>query len=253
METILHKNQAPKRKLRHPVRIKTEQSIEEPDQSFWEEWKHQHPTTDGFSADGSTPAAAEPGITAPHRAHLTGRPTFWHCSHRLRRSAKAVIAAAIVLVIVIGGIHLSDNGFLRASRTQNVVEYGGQSTLLTNMSEQDYELIFRKPGFIPKTYKLISDHKYDYMRTLEYSDGVKTLTIRYTLCKEDADAQIDNERHPQEEKSILLKHKYDAVLSVPKLPDAYTVFSWKDGLIQYIILSHESKETLLQIAESMVP
>ena len=253
METILHKNQAPKRKLRHPVRIKTEQSIEEPDQSFWEEWKHQHPTADGFSADGSTPAAAEPGITAPHRAHLTGRPTFWHCSHRLRRSAKAVIAAAIVLVIVIGGIHLSDNGFLRASRTQNVVEYGGQSTLLTDMINGNYELMFRMPTFIPKEYEFSSDYTTHYMRILEYSNGTQTLIIKYDILSVDTDISLDSERHPQEEKIIKLNQKYNAILFLSEQPGSYTVFTWQDGLIQYQIYSHESEKILIQIAESISP
>ena len=154
MEVLLYKNQTLKRKLRHPARIGTAKSIEEPDQSFWEEWKLQHQTVNGSFAEG--------------RSH-----------HKLRPPAKAAIAAVAALVVLIGGIHLSDNGFLRASRTQNVVEHGGESTLLTDMMDGDFELMFRVPAFIPEGYKVLSDYKAEHMRILEYSSDTKTLKITY--------------------------------------------------------------------------
>lgn len=226
MDVLLHKNQTPKRKLRHPARSAAEQGIEEPDQSFWEEWKHQHQTAGGSFTDGS--------------------------SHKLRRPVKAAVAAAAVLAVTVSGIHLSGSGFLRASRTQNVVEYGGESMLLTDMADGDYELVFRKPTFIPKTYKLVSDYKYDYMRMLKYSNGVKTLTIKYDILS-DTDVSLDSERHPQEEKLILLNQKYDATISSSKQSDAYTTLTWQDGLIHYQIYSHESENILIKIAESITP
>ena len=225
MDVLLHKNQMPKRKRWHPVRTETEQGIEVPDQSFWEEWKHQHQTAHGSFADGR---------------------------RRLRRTAKAAIAAAAVLAIAVGGIHLSDNGFLRASRTQNMVEYSRQSTLLTDMMDGDYDLIFRKPTFILKTYKLLSAYKYDYMRILEYSNGIHTLIIKYNL-KSDTDISLDSERHPQKEKSIQLNQKYDAILSLSDHPGSYTTLTWQDGLIQYQIYGHEPETILIKIAESIAP
>ena len=226
MEVILHDNQTPKRKRKHPVKIEAEQSIEEPDQSFWEEWKQQHQTANGSFTDGN--------------------------SHKLRRSAKVAVAAAAALAIVVGGIHLSDNGFLRASRTQNVVEHGGESTLLTDMMDGDYELLFKKPGYMPKEYEIVFDHKYDYMRILKYSNGTQTLTIKYDLLS-DSDTSLDRERHPQKEKSIRLNQKHDAILSFSGQFDAYTTLVWQDGLIQYRILGYESEDILIQIAESITP
>lgn len=225
MDVLLHKNQMPKRKRWHPVRTETEQGIEVPDQSFWEEWKHQHQTAHGSFADGR---------------------------RRLRRTAKAAIAAAAVLAVAVGGIHLSDNGFLRASRTQNVVEYSRQSTLLTDMMDGDRNLIFRKPGFIPKEYKVAFDYMTNYMRFLEYSNGTHTLIIKYDILS-DIDVSLDSERHPQGETTIRLNKKYDAILSVSEQSGAYTTLTWQDGLIQYRILSYESEKTILKIAESMTP
>ena len=147
---------------------------------------------------------------------------------------------------------MSDNGFLRASRTQNVVEYGGQSTLLTDMINGNYELMFRMPTFIPKEYKFTSDYITDHMRILEYSNDTQTLTIKYDILS-DTNISLDSERHPQGEKSVRLNQKYDAILSLPKQPGSYTVLTWQDGLIQYRILSHESEKILLQIAESITP
>ena len=143
MEVLLYKNQTLKRKLRHPARIGTAKSIEEPDQSFWEEWKLQHQTVNGSFAEG--------------RSH-----------HKLRPPAKAAIAAVAALVVLIGGIHLSDNGFLRASRTQNVVEHGGESMLLTDMMDGDFNLEFRKPGFVPEGYKVLFDYESDHMRIFQW-------------------------------------------------------------------------------------
>ncbi len=227
MDVLLHKNQTPKRKLRHPAKSAGEQGIEEPDQSFWEEWKHQHQTAGGSFTDGS--------------------------SHKLRRPVKAAVAAAAVLAVTVSGIHLSGSGFLRASRTQNVVEYGGESMLLTDMADKDYDIIFKKPGFIPKEYKLISYYTTHYMRILEYSDGTKTLSIKYNLLSIDADISLDNERHFQKGKNIRLNQKYDAILFTPEQLDAYTALTWQDGLIQYQIYSHESEKILIQIAESIAP
>lgn len=225
MEALLHENQTPKRKRRHPARIETEQGIEEPDQSFWEEWKQQHQAADGSFTESSR--------------------------HKLRPSAKAAIAAAAVLAIVAGGIHLSDNGFLRASLTQNVVE-DGQSMLLTDMMDENYNLTFIKPRFIPKEYKVISDYQSSHMRMLVYSNGTQTLSIKYVMLS-DLDTFLDNERHPQEENSIQLNQKYTAMLSYSEQPGAYTALIWQDGLIQYKISGYEAKETLLQIAESIMP
>lgn len=225
MDVLLHKNQMPKRKRWHPVRTETEQGIEVPDQSFWEEWKHQHQTAHGSFADGR---------------------------RRLRRTAKAAIAAAAVLAVAVGGIHLSDNGFLRASRTQNVVEYSRQSTLLTDMMDGDYELMFRKPEFIPKEYEIVSDYKFDYMRTLKYSNGTHTIVIKYSILS-DTDVFLDSERHPQTEKKIQLNKKYDVILSLSEQSGSYTVLTWQDGLIQYRLLGDESEKILLQIAESIIP
>lgn len=225
MEVLLHENQMPKRKMRHPARIKTGKGIEEPDQSFWEEWKQQQQTAKGTFAAGR--------------------------SHKLRPAAKTAIAAAAVLAVVIGGMHLSDNGFLRASRTQNVVE-DGQSKLLTDMMDGDYELVFRKPSFVPKEYKVASDYTTDQMRILEYSNGTQTLTIKYHKLS-DMDSSLDNERHLQEKKSVRLNHKYDATLSLSGQSDAYTILAWQDGLIKYKVLGYESEETLLKIAESIMP
>lgn len=227
MEVLLYKNQTLKRKLRHPARIGTAKSIEEPDQSFWEEWKLQHQTVNGSFAEG--------------RSH-----------HKLRPPAKAAIAAVAALVVLIGGIHLSDNGFLRASRTQNVVEHGGESTLLTDMMEGDYNLIFRKPGFVPKGYKVLSDYKSDNMRMLEYSNDTQTLRITYDILS-DSDIFLDDERHPEKEKSVRLNKKYDAILSFSGSTDTYTTLIWQDGLIQYRISGYESETVLLQIAESIMP
>lgn len=226
MEVLLHENQTPKRKREYPARIEAEQCIEEPDQSFWEEWKQQQ-TANKVSADNR--------------------------SHKLRRPAKAAIAAAAVLAVVVGGIHLSDSGFLRASRTQNVVEYDGQSTLLTDMMDGDYELVFRVPTFIPEGYKILSDYEDNYMRILEYSDGTTILAVKYDLLLDGTDVSLDSERHPQAEKSIRLNQKYDATLFVSEQPGAFTVLSWQDGLIQYKISGYESEEILLQIAESITP
>ncbi len=227
MEALLYKNQTLKRKLRHPARIGTAKSIEEPDQSFWEEWKLQHQTVNGSFAEG--------------RNH-----------HKLRPPAKAAIAAVAALVVLIGGIHLSDNGFLRASRTQNMVEHGGESTLLTDMMEGDYNLIFRKPGFVPKGYKALSDYESDHMRILEYSNSTKTLTIKYTILS-DSDTFLDSERHFEDEKTIRLGQKYDAILFLSGSSGTYTTLTWQDGLIQYKISGYETQETLLQIAESIIP
>lgn len=223
MEVLLHENQMPKRKMRHPARIKTGKGIEEPDQSFWEEWKQQQQTAKGTFAAGR--------------------------SHKLRPAAKTAIAAAAVLAVVIGGMHLSDNGFLRASRTQNVVE-DGQSKLLTDMMDGDYELVFRKPGFVPREYEIASDYTTDQMRILEYSNGAQTLTIKYYKLS-NTNFFLDNERHPQEEKSIRLNQKYDAVLTRSGSSNAYTSLTWQDGLIRYRILGYESEEVLQKIAESM--
>lgn len=229
MDDLFHKKQIPKRNLTHPARIEAEQSIEAPDQSFWEEWKQQHPATGSSLAD----------------SHIRSY------NHKLRPLAKTAIAATAALAVVLGGIHLSDNGFLRASRTQNVVE-DGQSMLLTDMVDGDYELVFRQPKFVPKEYEVISDHTTDYMRILKYSNGTQTLTIKYDILS-DTDTSLDNERHPQEEKSVRLNQKYDAILSLSESPNAYTILTWQDGLIKYRILSYESEETLLQIAESIIP
>ena len=226
MEVLLHENQMPKRKMRHPARIKTGKGIEEPDQSFWEEWKQQQQSAKGTFAAGR--------------------------SHKLRPAAKTAIAAAAVLAVVIGGMHLSDNGFLRASRTQNVVEHGKQGTLLTDMMNGDYDLIFRVPTFIPEKYKVISDYQSDHMRILEYTNGNETIIIKYYRLP-NMDTSLDDERHPQEEKSVRLNQKYDAILSFSEQPDAYTILTWQDGLIKYRILSYESEETLLKIAESIMP
>lgn len=223
MEVLLHENQMPKRKMRHPARIKTGKGIEEPDQSFWEEWKQQQQTAKGTFAAGR--------------------------SHKLRPAAKTAIAAAAVLAVVIGGMHLSDNGFLRASRTQNVVE-DGQSKLLTDMMDGDYELVFRIPTFIPREYKFMSDYVTDQMRILEYSNGAHTLIIKYYKLS-NTNFFLDSERHPKEEKSIRLNQKYDAVFSFSESSDAYTSLTWQDGLIQYRILGYESEETLQKIAESI--
>lgn len=227
MEVLLHENHMPKRKHKYPAGIETEQGIEEPDQSFWEEWKQQHQNVNG-------PSAAV------------------RSNHKLRRPAKAAIAAAAVLTVVIGGVHLSDNGFLRASRTQNVVKHGGDSTLLTDMMDGDYELMFRKPAFVPEGYRVASDYKADHMRMLEYSNGTQTLVIKYNLLS-DADTFLDNERHPQEEKSVLLNHKYDAILSFSSQAGTYTSLTWQNGLIQYRILGYEPEKTLIQVAESILP
>lgn len=225
MEVLLHENQMPKRKMRHPARIKTGKGIEEPDQSFWEEWKQQQQTAKGTFAAGR--------------------------SHKLRPAAKTAIAAAAVLAVVIGGMHLSDNGFLRASRTQNVVE-DGQSKLLTDMVDGDHELVFRVPTFIPREYQFKSDYTTDHMRMIAYSNGTKTLTIEYHKLSH-SDTSLDNERHLQENKSVLINKKYDATISFSGQSDAYTILIWQDGLIQYRILGYESEETLLKIAESIVP
>ena len=187
MEVLLYKNQTLKRKLRHPARIGTAKSIEEPDQSFWEEWKLQHQTVNGSFAEG--------------RSH-----------HQLRPPAKAAIAAVAALVVLIGGIHLSDNGFLRASRTQNMVKHGGESTLLTDMMDGDFELMFRVPAFIPEGYKVLSDYKADHMRILEYFDGTRTLKITYDILS-DSNVFLDDQRHPKKEKSIRLNKKYNAIIS----------------------------------------
>lgn len=227
MEVVLHENQSPKRKRKHPARTETEPDIEEPDQSFWEEWKRQHQTTDSPSAEGRR-------------------------RHKLRPSAKAAIAAAAVLAVVIGGIHLSDNGFLRASLTQNMVEHGGESTLLTEMMDGDYELMFRVPAFIPEGYTVLSDQKDNCMRMIVYSNGTKTLTIKYDILS-DSNTFLDDERHPETEKSIRLNQKYDAILSFSGLSNAYTTLVWQDGLIQYKISGYEPPENLLQIAESIMP
>lgn len=227
MEVLLYKNQTLKRKLRHPARIGTAKSIEEPDQSFWEEWKLQHQTVNGSFAEG--------------RSH-----------HKLRPPAKAAIAAVAALVVLIGGIHLSDNGFLRASRTQNVVEHGGESILLTDMMDGDFNLEFRKPGFVPEGYNILSDYNSNCMRIIEYSNGTKTLTIKYDILS-DTDFFLDKERHPDNEKSVRLNQKYDAILSFSKLSDAYTTLTWQNGLIQYRISCYESEEILLEIAESIIP
>ncbi len=227
MEVLLYKNQTLKRKLRHPARIGTAKSIEEPDQSFWEEWKLQHQTVNGSFAEG--------------RSH-----------HKLRPPAKAAIAAVAALVVLIGGIHLSDNGFLRASRTQNMVEHGGESTLLTDMMEGDFELMFRVPAFIPEGYKVLSDYKADHMRILEYSNGTKTLTLKYDILS-DSDTFLDSERHFEGEKAIRLNQKYDAILSLSGSSGTYTTLTWQDGLIQYKISGYETQEILLQIAESIIP
>lgn len=225
MEVLLHENQMPKRKMRHPARIKTGKGIEEPDQSFWEEWKQQQQSAKGTFAAGR--------------------------SHKLRPAAKTAIAAAAVLAVVIGGMHLSDNGFLRASRTQNVVE-DGQSKLLTDMMDGDHELVFRKPGFVPREYEVASDYTTDHMRMIAYSNGTQTLTIEYHKLSH-SDTSLDNERHLQEKKSVLINKKYDATISFSGQSDAYTILIWQDGLIQYRILGYESEETLLKIAESIVP
>ncbi len=227
MEVLLYKNQTLKRKLRHPARIGTAKSIEEPDQSFWEEWKLQHQTVNGSFAEG--------------RNH-----------HKLRPPAKAAIAAVAALVVLIGGIHLSDNGFLRASRTQNMVKHGGESTLLTDMMDGDFELMFRVPAFIPEGYKVLSDYKADHMRILEYSNGTKTLTLKYDILS-DSDTFLDSERHFEGEKAIRLNQKYDAILSLSGSSGTYTTLTWQDGLIQYKISGYETQEILLQIAESIIP
>ena len=91
------------------------------------------------------------------------------------------------------------------------------------------------------------------MRILEYSDGTKTLSIKYNLLSIDADISLDNERHFQKGKNIRLNQKYDAILFTPEQLDAYTALTWQDGLIQYQIYSHESEKILIQIAESIAP
>ena len=227
MEVLLYKNQTLKRKLRHPARIGTAKSIEEPDQSFWEEWKLQHQTVNGSFAEG--------------RSH-----------HKLRPPAKAAIAAVAALVVLIGGIHLSDNGFLRASRTQNMVKHGGESTLLTDMMDGDFELMFRVPAFIPEGYKVLSDYKAEHMRILEYFDGTRTLKITYDILS-DSNVFLDDQRHPKKEKSIRLNKKYNAIISFSESPGTYTTLTWQDGLIQYQIYSYEPEKVLIQIAESIMP
>lgn len=247
MEILLHMDRLSAQRQRPwlSAGAEAQRDFARPDQSFWEEWKLQ---AAGRSADS---AAAKAVIPAACWAH----PETRACRRQKLRWPVKAAATVAAIGIAIGGLHLSDNGFLRASRTQNVVEYGKQGTMITSMPIDDYDLVFKKPAFIPKGYRVVSDfiNDYNYMRILKYSDGIKTLTIKYTLCKENFDAGIDSERHPQERKSIRLSKKYDAMLFAPEPSDSYIVLLWQDGLVEYQILGYEPEENLVQIAESISP
>lgn len=264
MEQLLEQKQTDRQTELSP---KEDEEFMQLDQSFWEEWKR--------TAGNTTKQQPETSVVEPGPASIPACPDTMRenpigetpdtqltgniCSDKKENKKKkwrirgpVRVAAAVILIVGIVGAGVMQFEPIRATIMQTVVNFDKQGVLISNTNEDDYHILFREPTFIPQGYKLISNFEDEITKSLEYSNGQNDLNIIISLYDEDSEAAFDNERHFQNQESILIKNRYTATFFTPDYGNNLKILSWHNGIIQYDIFGCESKKLLIKIAESMM-